>query len=239
MRRRWTDSNSPPALQGDGGLWNVFGSREPALAWGPDAVVGNDPHFGGRGGPSSGENFHAAPNMDHAQAFVKAGYTRWLRHLQHDIGFCGWRLDFAKGYGGEHVRAYIEATEPSFSVGEFWDSLSYDGDGAPSHNQDAHRQRIVDWIKATGGLSTAFDVTSKGILHAVFERGDFWRLSDRHGKPPGLVGWWPSRAVTFIENHDTGSTQGHWRFPRGAEEAVSATPKRTRKRSAAGRLRTD
>ena len=24
---------------------------------------------------------------------------------------------------------------------------------------------------------------------------------------------WPSRAVTFIENHDTGSTLQHWPFP--------------------------
>ncbi|MFS7897324.1 putative alpha-amylase [Helianthus anomalus] len=23
------------------------------------------------------------------------------------------------------------------------------------------------------------------------------------------MGWWPSRAVTFVENHDTGSTQVH------------------------------
>ena len=27
----------------------------------------------------------------------------------------------------------------------------------------------MDWIKAAGGLATAFDVTTKGILHAVFE----------------------------------------------------------------------
>lgn len=32
-------------------------------------------------------------------------------------------------------------------------------------------------------------------------------MSDEKGKPPGVMGWWPSRAVTFIENHDTGSTQ--------------------------------
>ena len=24
---------------------------------------------------------------------------------------------------------------------------------------------------------------------------------------------WPTRAVTFIDNHDTGSTQKHWPFP--------------------------
>ncbi len=33
------------------------------------------------------------------------------------------------------------------------------------------------------------------------------------GKAPGLMGWWPGMAVTFTENHDTGSTQQHWPFP--------------------------
>jgi hypothetical protein len=55
-------------------------------------------------------------------------------------------------------------------------------------------------------------------MHAVFERCEYWRLADEEGKPPGLMGWWPSRAVTFLENHDTGSTQGHWRFPHHALE---------------------
>ena len=29
----------------------------------------------------------------------------------------------------------------------------------------------------------------------------------------GVLGWWPERAITFLENHDTGSTQNHWPFP--------------------------
>lgn len=36
-------------------------------------------------------------------------------------------------------------------------------------------------------------------------RGEYWRLIDSQGRPPGLLGMWPSRAVTFIENHDTGA----------------------------------
>jgi hypothetical protein len=32
-------------------------------------------------------------------------------------------------------------------------------------------------------------------------------MIDPQGKPTGVMGWWPSRAVTFLENHDTGSTQ--------------------------------
>ena len=78
-------------------------------------------------------------------------------------------------------------------------------------------QAIINWIDDAGGTSGAFDVTTKGIMHAVFERQEYWRLCDSEGRPPGVVGLWPSRAVTFIENHDTGSTQGHWRFPEGFE----------------------
>ena len=35
------------------------------------------------------------------------------------------------------------------------------------------------------------------------QRREYWRLKDAAGKPPGVMGWWPSRAVTFLENHDT------------------------------------
>jgi len=83
-----------------------------------------------------------------------------------EIGYDGWRLDFVRGFWGGYVRDYIEASEPYFSVGEYWDSLSYTN-GEADHNRDAHRQRIVDWINATNGTSGAFDVTTKGILHAV------------------------------------------------------------------------
>ena len=36
---------------------------------------------------------------------------------------------------------------------------------------DAHRQRIINWINATGGTSSAFDVTTKvlsGLLQDAF-----------------------------------------------------------------------
>ncbi|XP_047176147.1 alpha-amylase 3, chloroplastic-like [Vigna umbellata] len=171
---------------------------------------------GGRGNKSSGDNFHAAPNIDHSQEFVRKDLKEWLLWLRREIGYDGWRLDFVRGFWGGYVKDYLEASEPYFAVGEYWDSLSYTY-GEMDHNQDAHRQRIVDWINATGGTAGAFDVTTKGILHSALERCEYWRLSDQKGKPPGVLGWWPSRAVTFIENHDTGSTQGHWRFPSGKE----------------------
>ncbi|XP_057762914.1 alpha-amylase 3, chloroplastic-like [Arachis stenosperma] len=199
--------------QNPNGVWNLFGGR---LNWDERAIVADDPHFQGRGNKSSGENFDAAPNIDHSQEFVRKDIIEWLCWLRKEVGYDGWRLDFARGFWGGYVKDYIQASDPYFAVGEFWDSLSYT-DGELDHNQDAHRQRIVDWINATNGTAGAFDVTTKGILHSAFERCEYWRLSDSGGNPPGVMGWWPSHAVTFIENHDTGSTQGHWRFPSGKE----------------------
>ena len=77
-------------------------------------------------------------------------------------------FDFVRGYGGQFVREYVLATQPHYVVGEYWDSLDYDGN-VPKLNQDRHRQQTIDWITAAGGAATAFDCTTKGILHAVFE----------------------------------------------------------------------
>lgn len=200
-------------FQGPEGLWNKFGGK---LDWDASAIVSDDPNFGGKGHRSDGDFFLAAPNVDHSQPFVKADLEEWMSWLMQEVGYDGWRLDYVRGFWGGHVKDYMEATNPQFAVGEYWDALAYNFD-APEYNQDAHRQRIVNWLNAAGGNAGAFDVTTKGILHAVFERHEYWRLSDKTGKPPGVMGWWPSRAVTFIENHDTGSTQGHWRFPQGKE----------------------
>ncbi|KAK9052138.1 hypothetical protein SSX86_028766 [Deinandra increscens subsp. villosa] len=199
--------------QNQNGIWNIYGGL---LNWDDRAVVSDDPHFQGRGNKSSGDNFHAAPNIDHSQEFVRKDLSEWLRWLRKEIGYDGWRLDYVRGFWGGYVKEYMEASKPYFSVGEYWDSLCYTY-GEMDHNQDAHRQRIVDWINDTNGTAGAFDVTTKGIFHSAIERCEYWRLSDSNGKPPGVLGWWPSRAVTFIENHDTGSTQGHWRFPGGKE----------------------
>ena len=51
----------------------------------------------------------------------------------------------------------------------------------------------------------------QGILQEAVSRKEYWRLIDGQGRPPGVLGLWPSRAVTFLENHDTGACQrGAW-----------------------------
>jgi len=197
--------------QDDRGRWNTFGGR---LNWGPDAICCDNPEYGGRGQPNSGEDYTAAPNIDHSQAFVREDLKTWMKWMR-SKGFDGWRFDFVKGYSGNYTREYIDASVPSMAFGEFWDACDYT-DGVLDYNQDRHRQRTVNWCDETGGTAAAFDFTTKGILQEAVARNEFWRLTDAQGRPPGLIGLWPSRAVTFIENHDTGSTLNHWPFPTNA-----------------------
>ncbi|KAK9165017.1 hypothetical protein Scep_000208 [Stephania cephalantha] len=192
--------------QGHGGRYNRYDGV--AMSWDERAVTSCT---GGLGNKSTGDNFHGVPNIDHTQHFVRKDMLNWLLWLRNSVGFQDFRFDFVRGYAAKYVKEYIEGAKPIFCVGEYWDSCNYRGSNL-EYNQDTHRQRIINWIDGTGGLSTAFDFTTKGILQEAI-KGELWRLRDPQGKPPGVMGWWPSRAVTFIDNHDTGSTQAHWPFP--------------------------
>lgn len=38
----------------------------------------------------------------------------------------------------------------------------------------------------------------EAVKHTQYDR-----LRDSRGKAPGLLGWWPDKACTFVDNHDT------------------------------------
>lgn len=180
-------------------------------SWGPDAVCDDDEWSGATGSLDTGIGYGAARDIDHTKAYVRTSITGWMSWLKGTIGYDGWRYDYVRGYGGSYTSQYNSGTAPVFSVGELWDDLDL-------NNVNAHRQQLMNWIDATGGSSAAFDFTTKGVLQQAVAYSEFWRLRDSAGKPSGAIGWWPSHAVTFIDNHDTGPSspsggQNHWPFP--------------------------
>ncbi|MEL6696369.1 MAG: alpha-amylase C-terminal beta-sheet domain-containing protein [Bacteroidota bacterium] len=178
--------------------------------WGCWAVTANDEWGQNGGNPcgnwDTGGNYHAARDIDHTNTTVQNDLIAWMNWLKSNVGFDGWRYDYVRGFNGYYNGVYNDATNPYFSVGELWDNLDL-------NNVNAHRQQIIDWIDDTQGKSTAFDFTTKGVLQEAVNN-QLWRLSI-NGGAPGVIGWWPAKAVTFIDNHDTGSTQGYWPFPGG------------------------
>eukprot|EP00928_Gymnodinium_smaydae_P050054 TRINITY_DN3366_c0_g6_i1.p1 TRINITY_DN3366_c0_g6~~TRINITY_DN3366_c0_g6_i1.p1 ORF type:complete len:1786 (+),score=300.32 TRINITY_DN3366_c0_g6_i1:41-5359(+) len=205
------------------GRWNVFTSTGiehrksfvGVMDWQGWAVTLGDKFSDGTGEHGPGKydgKFDAAPDIDHGNKKVQESIKIWMRWLRLEVGFDAWRFDFVKGYGAEYVGFYCKKTEPAWAVGELWLDMVYDDNGL-AYNQDKHRQDTINWINAAGKESTAFDFTTKGILQEAVRNCQYWRLKDSNGKPPGLLGWMPTHAVTFLDNHDTGSTQAHWPFP--------------------------
>lgn len=164
-----------------------------------------------RGNPDTGESYSAARDIDHTNTSVQNGIITWMNDELKDLGFVGWRYDYVKGYSGEYVGQYNEGSGAEFSVGEYWPTAGYN-----SGNPSAWGNEIKSWIEATdngGTRSKAFDFALKGAMNTVFgnnttgaPNSNYLLLADSSN----LIMSQPADAVTFIDNHDTGSTQSHW-----------------------------
>jgi len=179
------------------------------------AVVKNDEWGQGTGNYDTGSGFEAGRDLDHTYTSVQDQIKAYLTKLK-GLGFKGWRYDFVKGFSGSYIGTYNSASSPYFSVGELWPDITGDYYASGS-GVNYHRQKLMDWINATGNKSTAFDFTTKWQLMLAVSRSEYWRLKDPNGKAIGAIGWWPEMSVTFIDNHDTGPSpdggQDHWPFP--------------------------
>jgi len=53
--------------QGEDGKWNKYGGK---MDWDQSAICSGNEAFGGRGNPKQGDDYGAAPNIDHSQVLV-------------------------------------------------------------------------------------------------------------------------------------------------------------------------
>ena len=197
----WADFQNP--------AWDTRSiTRDDEAFTNPDSDVFDTP-LEQRGAPEETPSEYAGPvgttyaynsfrDLDHTNPTVRRDIIRYLKQLQ-SLGYRGWRYDMVHGYHARWIAVYNRATHPTFSVGE------YDWDKQPA-------QRGWVWNTATtpGDLTTASDVFDfSGYFTLKDHKGDYAALYG-YGNGIGLVGDttdglpWKNRAVTFLENHDTG-----------------------------------
>ena len=136
----------------------------------------------------SGEGWDSMRDLDHYSSNVQTVVKAYLNMLLHDFGYAGFRYDMVKGYDGKFTGIYNTATQPTYSVGEYW---------------DGNAETVKKWLDATKVnnqiTSAAFDFPIRYSVRDAINAN--WN-SDIKG---GLAtdGSYKQYAVTFVENHDT------------------------------------
>jgi alpha-amylase len=142
-------------------------------------------------------------DLDHTNKQVRRDILRYLLQLK-SAGYRGWRYDMVHGYHARWIALYNKRTQPTFSVGEYdWDK----------HGE----QR--GWMWATAISPGVPNRDHLRTSSCVFDFTTQFALKDNKGKYRNWYGLdnglgmmgdntdgqpWKQRAVTFLENHDTG-----------------------------------
>ena len=200
----WTDFKNP-----DWGIWSICRTDE---AFSNIASGVTNTPASQRGDCEESANYRPEGtyqypdfrDIAHPDSRVRADIERYLLQLK-SLGYRGWRYDMVHGYHAKWIALYNRLSQPTFSVGEYdWDK----------HSQ----QRGWIWATATNSApagadhlrtsSSVFDFTSQFSLKSI-NSGNYTALYG-FGNGIGMVGDttdglpWKDRAVTFLENHDTG-----------------------------------
>lgn len=199
----WGDFTNPD--------WGVVkGVKYPAICSDDEAFnasSGDKDHMVGKpsGAADTGATYGAYRDLDHTNTSVQDGIIAWMNDVLKPAGFVGWRYDYVKGFGARYVGQYNAGSSAEFSVGEYWPTAGYSIDNPSSWGNE-----IKNWISGTesgGQRSRAFDFALKGAMNGVFNEGkSYAKLAD----DSNLYISQPTDAVTFVDNHDTGSNQNHW-----------------------------
>ena len=203
----WGDFTNPD--------WGVVkGSNYAAICSDDEGFTGEPDLMGAsskRGAADTGAQYSAYRDLDHTNTTVQQGIVDWMNNVLKPAGFVGWRYDYVKGFAGKYVGQYNAGSNAEFSVGEYWPTAGYS-----SGNPSAWGNEIKNWISATangGQKSKAFDFALKGAMNTVFGNNSSNVGNSNYSllaNTANLIMSQPEDAVTFVDNHDTGSTQKHW-----------------------------
>ncbi len=158
--------------------------------------------------PGGTFNYASYRDVNHADRVVHRDILRYLLQLKAE-GYRGWRYDMVHGYAARWVGCYNAVSRPTFSVGEYdWDKQG-EMRGWVWATSQTPNQAGADHLRSS---SSVFDFPLFFRMKELINQGRYGELYG-FGFGSGLIGDtqdslpWKQRAVTFVENHDTGYRQ--------------------------------
>ena len=148
--------------------------------------------YNATGAADSGDDFDGSRDLDHSNITVQNNIKVYLDFLLNELGYTGFRYDMVKGYAPKYTSIYNTSAKPQFSVGECWDGYA----------------RVTSWIDGTKDASgkiqsAAFDFPFRDILKTAIESSNWAKLNENM---LATSTQYQRYAVTFVDNHDTGSS---------------------------------
>ena len=139
----------------------------------------------------TGEDWGGMRDLDHKSENVQTNVKAYLKMLLEDLGYAGFRYDMTKGYSASFTGMYNAYSQPTYSVGEYWD-------GNPT--------AVKNWIDGTKVddvvQSAAFDFPFRYVVRDA-ANGNSWSKLSSNGKTLNQMAGYKRYSITFIENHDT------------------------------------
>ena len=162
--KKWADSNGYSLSSNTEGISEVYGGKC--------------------------EGWNGMRDLDHASENVQTNVKAYLGMLLSDeFGYSGFRYDVAKGFPAKYFGIYNNASNPTYSVGEFW---------------DGNATNCKKWVEATkydGKIQSAvFDFPFRYTVRDAANGNDWRKLANTSVMADAS---YRQYAVTFIENHDT------------------------------------
>lgn len=139
--------------------------------------------------------FGDMPDLSHRNPYVYAEILKFTRWLVEEIGFDGFRFDFAKGYGANTITAIQEYRYQRggnlitpYGVAEYWDSAT----------NTLNWEREVNF--SNSNPVDAFDFPLRDLLKNMCDQYGFSLKTLVNGD--AILKAQPRYTVTFVENHD-------------------------------------
>ena len=151
--------------------------------------------YAATGAADEGEDFDGSRDLDHTSANVQKNVKTYQQYLMKELGYDGFRYDMCKGFAPYYVGLYNQASEPAFSVGEYWDG-----------NAETLRWWLENTKQDNRIQSACFDFALKYPMQSAFAGGTWSALNDK-----GLAADpnYQRYSVTFVDNHDTGQSSNY------------------------------